>query len=242
VCFWLQAANNEVSYNRGINCRAPSYDFGYDGGFVEVWQTGDNTYVHHNYAQNTNGFFELGAGGGGSAQNVKVAYNVINNTNGGVCFNQGSYNISVANFKFENNTYVATTSKTGYRVLDCTNDYSAVQMRNNIFYSNLQIANNGNFTHTNNLYYMTAMVNGSGVGYTLGSGEKTGDPLFVNMGSKDMHLKSGSPAIDAGANLGYSADYDGRSVPSGSAADLGAFEFGAATAVPSPPTNVRIIP
>jgi hypothetical protein len=229
VCFWLQAANNEVSYNRGINCRAPSYDFGYDGGFVEVWQTGDNTYVHHNYAQNTNGFFELGAGGGGSAQNIKVAYNVINNTNGGVCFNQGSYNISVANFKFENNTYVATTSKTGYRVLDCTNDYSAVQMRNNIFYSNLQIANNGNFTHSNNLYYMVNMVNGSGVGYSLGAGERTGNPLFVNLAGGDYHLQLTSPAIDAGTDLGYTKDVEDHPVPQAVSSlipDIGAFEFG----------------
>ena len=65
VCFWVQAGNNEISYNRGINCRASSYDFGYDGGFVEVWENGDNSYIHHNYAQNTNGFFELGSGGSG---------------------------------------------------------------------------------------------------------------------------------------------------------------------------------
>src|SRR5262249_41747924 len=41
VCFWLQAPNNEISYNRGVNCRASSIDFGYDGGFVEVWTSGD---------------------------------------------------------------------------------------------------------------------------------------------------------------------------------------------------------
>jgi hypothetical protein len=230
VCFWLQAANNEVSYNRGINCRAPSNDFGYDGGFVEIWQNGDNSSIHHNYAQNTNGFFELGAGGGGSARNVKVAYNLINNTNGGVCFNQGAYNISVANFKFENNTYVATASNnSGYRVLDCTNDYSAVQMRNNIFYSNLQIANNGNFTHSNNLYYMVNMVNGSGVGYSLGTGERTGNPVFVNLAGGDYHLQLTSPAIDAGMDLGYTKDIENHPVPqavSSLIADMGAFEFG----------------
>jgi hypothetical protein len=242
VCFWLEGGNNEISYNRGINCKAHSYDFGFDGGFVEIYNQGDNSYIHHNYAENTAGFFELGSGGSGSAQNVKVAYNVINNTNGGICFNQGNYYIPVTNFKFENNTYVATSGSTGYRVLFCTSDYSVVQMHNNIFYSNIQIANNGTFTHTNNLYYMSNMVNGSGVGYTLGSGEKTADPLFMNMGSKDFHLKSGSPAVDAGTSLGYSKDFDDRSVPSGSAADMGAFEFGGGTTTTAPaaPTNVRI--
>jgi len=183
-----------------------------------------------NYAQNTNGFFELGAGGGGSAQNIKVAYNVINNTNGGVCFNQGSYNISVANFKFENNTYVATSGSTGYRVLDCTNDYSAVQMRNNIFYSNLQIANNGNFTHSNNLYYTVNMVNGSGVGYSLGTGEISTSPLFVNMAGGDFHLQITSPAIDTGMDLGYDKDIEDHPVPQALASlrpDMGAYEYGA---------------
>jgi hypothetical protein len=230
VCFWLQAANNEVSYNRGINCRAPSHDFGYDGGFVEVWQNGDNSFIHHNYAQNTNGFFELGAGGGGSARNIRVAYNVIDNTNGGVCFNQGKYKISVANFKFENNTYVATNSDNpGYRVLDCTHNYSAVQMRNNIFYSNLQIANNGNFTHTNNLYYMVNMVSGSGVGYKLGTAEQSTSPLFVNMADSDFHLQIASPAIDTGMDLGYTNDFEDHPVPqalSSMRPDMGAHEYG----------------
>ena len=27
VGFWLNAGNNEVSYNVGINCKAPSYDY-----------------------------------------------------------------------------------------------------------------------------------------------------------------------------------------------------------------------
>jgi len=241
VCFWLEGANNEISYNRGINCMAQSYDFGYDGGFVEIYNQGDNAYIHHNYSENTAGYFELGAGGSGSAQNVRVAYNVINNSNGGVCFNQGSYFIPVTNFRFENNTYVGSSNDgIAYRVLFCTNDYSAVTMRNNVFYSNIQIANNGNFTHTNNLYYMSSMINGSGVGYTLGSGEKTGDPQFVSMSGKDFHLKSGSPAIDAGALVGYSKDFEDHSVPVGSAADLGAYEFGGATGIPSAPTNLRI--
>jgi Right handed beta helix region len=237
TCYWLQAPNNEVSYNRGINCRAPSYDFGYDGGFVEVFNQGDNSYIHHNFAQNTNGFFELGAGGGGSAQNVKVAYNVMYNVPlGAICINNGSYAINTAGFHFENNTWIST-SASGYQVFYCTNDFSSVTMRNNIFYSNIKIANSTPGTHSNNLYYMT---NGSSVGYSLGSGEKTGNPLFVNLATGDAHLTALSPAIDAGANLGYTKDYDDKPVPQGAAPDIGACEYGGSSA-PSPPTNLRII-
>ncbi len=244
VCFWLYAGNNEVSYNRGINCRAPSYDFKYDGGFVEVFNSGDNLYIHHNYAENTNGFFELGANNNGSAQNIRVAYNVIYNVKGspGLCFNSGSYNINVTGFRFENNTFVSTSGDAStYRVFGCRTDFSGIQVRNNIFYSDIQIANNGNFTHTNNVYYMVNMVNGSGVGYSLGSGEKIGNPLFVNIGARDFTLLPSSPAIDAGINLGYSADFGGNAVPAGSAPDAGAYEFGSASILrPAAPTNLTV--
>jgi hypothetical protein len=227
VCFWLSAGNNEVSYNQGINCKAPSYDFGYDGGFVEVFNQGDNTYIHHNLAAYTAGFIELGAGaGGGSAQNATVAYNVMYNTGSAVCMHTGgSPAITVTNFKFENNTFVNTANEgLTDRVFICTEDYSALQARNNIFYSNLQIANNGNFTHTNNLYSIVNQVSGSGVGYALASGEKTGDPLFVNVAAGDLHLQAGSPAIDAGLDLGYTRDFEGNTVPQGAAPDMGAYE------------------
>ena len=237
VCFWLQAPNNEVSYNRGINCSAPSIDFGTDGGFVEVWQSGDNSFIHHNYAERTNGFFELGASGAGSAQNITVAYNVMHNTLTGVGINTGSYAISVSNFRFEHNTFVSTVGD-GYRVF--WGSQSGLIVRNNIFQSNVQIANSGSFTHTNNVYHMANMVNGSGVGYSLGSGEKVGNPLFVNLGAADFRVQIGSPAVDAGVNLGHTTDFAGSSVPSGLAPDMGAYEYGLPATAPAPPSNLRI--
>jgi hypothetical protein len=234
VCFWLQAGNNEVSYNRGINCRAPSTDFGYDGGFVEIWQSGDNSYIHHNYARNTNGFFELGAGGSGSAQNVRVAYNVIVNVTAQgsgttVCFNTGSYNIAVGAFRFENNTFVSTAGHPdAYRIFGCRDDLSALRVRNNIFYSDIQVAANGNFTHSNNIYYMVNMKSGSGVGYGMSTGEHSSNPLFVNMAGGDYHLQMSSLAVDAGMNLGYTKDIEDVAVPQAVSSllpDIGAHEF-----------------
>jgi hypothetical protein len=233
VCFWLEASNNEISYNRGINCKASSYDFGYDGGFIEIWQHGDNSYIHHNYAKNTNGFFELGASGGGSAQNIRVAYNVIVNVTGpgsgtSVCFNTGSYNITVANFRFDNNTFVSTAGHPdAYRIFGCRNDLSMLRVRNNIFYSDVQVANNGSFTHSNNVYYMVNMKNGSGVGYTIGTSERKANPLFTNLSGGDYHLQLSSPAVDAGMNIGYTKDFQDVPVPQAVSSllpDIGAYE------------------
>ena len=50
------------------------------------------------------------------------------------------------------------------------------------------------------------------------------DPLFV--GSGDYHLTSGSPARDAGTNVGLTLDFDGRAIPFGAAPDIGAYEYG----------------
>jgi hypothetical protein len=61
-----------------------------------------------------------------------------------------------------------------------------------------------------------------------GQGENSayGDPLFVNASSRDFHLSTDSPAIDAGiASWSHPIDLDGRSRPLGSAPDLGPYEY-----------------
>lgn len=234
VGYNINGTDNEISYNRCFNCQAPSYDYGYDGGFVEVYNNGDNTNVHHNWAEMTNGFFELGAANPTyHANNVRVDYNVILNTDPTINVDAGSsnpYAITVTNLHFENNTIVELSSQihgqTWPIMLFPGATPTALYSQNNIYYLNGNFAtlwdNSANITHDNNLYYLT---NGATLSRTLGPGEKQGDPLFVNLASKDFHLRSGSPAIDAGVNLGYTTDYDGKAVPNGSVPDMGAFEY-----------------
>ncbi|MCB4791769.1 MAG: PKD domain-containing protein [Elusimicrobia bacterium] len=85
-----------------------------------------------------------------------------------------------------------------------------------------QVADSSNFTHKNNVYYLQKAV----LGFTKDSTELLGDPLFVNLSGDDLHIKAGSPAINAGINLGYTADYD--NYPINAAPDLGAYEYVAA--------------
>ncbi len=50
--------------------------------------------------------------------------------------------------------------------------------------------------------------------------------LFVNPSTFDLHLKSTSPAINAGTNISlFTSDYDGITRPQGAAYDIGAFEY-----------------
>jgi hypothetical protein len=97
-------------------------------------------------------------------------------------------------------------------------------VRNNILYLDKysSVANKSNFTHDHNLYYLG---NGTTLGFTLGSHEILADPQFVNLAGQDFHLRSSSPAIDAGVNLGYTLDFDKQSVPIGLAPEMGAYEY-----------------
>jgi parallel beta-helix repeat protein len=219
--FWIQGPNNEVAYNRCVNCRASSYDYGADGGVVEIFSNGDNSYIHNNYGTASNGFIEVG---GGSAQNVRVAYNVsANNYDGFACVHVGgNFNSTVNNFRIENNTIIKTMSQ-GYRQLDCMSSgvtASQFLFRNNIVYSTIPVADYGSFTHSNNVYFM---LNGAGLGYGLGAGEKLANPLLANAGGGDYHLQAGSPAINAGLNLGYTVNFESRPLPQGAAPNVGAY-------------------
>ena len=55
-----------------------------------------------------------------------------------------------------------------------------------------------------------------------------GDPGFVVAHPEDpadFRLRSDSPAIDLGVDVGLTADYAGRTIPQGNAPDIGAFEY-----------------
>ncbi|MBI4788607.1 MAG: hemolysin-type calcium-binding region [Chloroflexi bacterium] len=225
--FLILNSDNEVSFNRCVNCRATSYDYGYDGGVIEIYGNGDNAYIHNNYGQNSNGFMEVG---GAVARNVRVAYNISDNNYADfICLHiGGTFGSTIDNFRIENNTIV-NTAVGGWQVIDCayaTLSASQFIFRNNIVYSNMNVSSQSTFTHTDNIYYMTG---GATVGFPLGSGEQVSNPLFVNVSGGNYRLQSASPAINSGVYLGYVIDYEQNSVPQGGSPDIGAFEYARAT-------------
>jgi hypothetical protein len=85
-------------------------------------------------------------------------------------------------------------------------------------------------------------------GQDVNSHISSSDALFVNPSRADYHLKSGSPAINAGrASLNSidaaSSDLEGKTRPQGSAFDIGAYEYDESaceTASPSAQNDLRI--
>lgn len=105
--------------------------------------------------------------------------------------------------------------------------YIPTVLRNNIFFAvgqpyltSSSSRESGNLSGSNNLWH------GQGSGPSSTSGNINADPQVVNAGARDFHLKSTSPAKDAGANTGLAADRDGIVRPQGAAFDIGAYEFG----------------
>lgn len=90
----------------------------------------------------------------------------------------------------------------------------------NIFYNAGSLASPAGCDYSYNL--ITPSVNVGG-----GTGNITGDPLFVDAANNDFHLKAGSPAVDAAnpspAPNGH--DHDGKPRPQSGRADIGAFEY-----------------
>ena len=218
-------SHNEACYNVLERCRAPSYDYGYDGGAFEWYSDVDNCYVHHNWAAECQGFMEIG---GGLARNNVVAYNVSFNNYGGFSSVHlgGTYGSNVENLRIENNTIIHTHEE-GWRIFGWVYgvpDADTASVRNNVVYTNIQITNDAGFTHDHNLYYSPAGY--TDVGFPLGEGEQVADPLFVNLEGDDFHLRPGSPAIDGGVDLGHFLDFDGRPILAGIIPNIGAYEGG----------------
>lgn len=225
VGIWLFDSNNEVSYNRMVNCKAPSLDYGFDGGMVEFYGDVDSSYVHHNWGENCVGAFEVGGKGDTLTGNL-VAYNIsVNNLVSGGFHIGGKFGVRLENFRVENNVFIETSARE-YTIGLWRGDsvMSDIRYRNNIFYipNHHFISKQSGFIHENNLYYLGG---GTDSGFTPGPGEIFADPLFVNVGARDFHLRPGSPAIDAGVRLGTTRDYDDNPVPAGRSTDIGAFEF-----------------
>jgi hypothetical protein len=164
VGFDVQATDVEVTGSRCTNCRAPSFDFGYDGGFVEVWNYGDRLSVHDNVGQNTTGIFEIGGdAANGSARNITLRANTFRAANGGIWIHgKDHFTIPVANLLVSANT-ISNTSSSDPEVLG--GDLTNLDFRGNTVTTPAQVSWSGApASHTSNTYHVAGLAS---IGYPL---------------------------------------------------------------------------
>jgi hypothetical protein len=110
-------------------------------------------------------------------------------------------------------------------------DIKNLFIRNNIIVSNggadIEVSQASSVTVEDNL--LSVAVSNAIGGALTARNNIIADPRFVNAAGNDYHLQSISPAVDRAVGSDVATlDYDGSTRPAGAAADLGAYEFGAA--------------
>jgi len=158
---------------------------------------------------------------------------------GGVCC--GGITASAGNGTIIRNNIVYGNEVNGIELgSTCTN----CKVYNNTTYNNpgwnIHSSDGGSGREVrNNIAYPKGIYSGTG---TASSNNLNTNPNFVNAAGNDFRLLSSSPAIDAGMTLSsVTLDFARRPRPQGSGYDIGAHEFGGATASTiNPPTNLRV--
>ncbi len=243
----ISSSGNTFTNNYLHDCWAMSYDYGRDGGGIEFFEEGaviENNFIAYNTFYDNNGTLEHGSNADGIAnndiRNNTFAYNRVINCGSAVYINnRGQYKSRVNNLMIFNNVFIETNTKTSTAVLgQAISDTikNVIVFRNNIFRltNGLQVArtsltSNGQLVYSNNLYQLSGgsitnfAINSTDINFPTGiiwMNTTNTNPLLW-----DIRLISTSPAIKKGANLGFTVDFEGKTIVS--PPDLGIYQFSA---------------
>ncbi len=107
VGFNVETTDVTVQNCTCINCRAPSDDYGHDGGFIEIWREGDRLRALNNVGYNVDGFMEIGGikGSADAVEDVLIQGNKVSRVYArAVNVNQGGqYDIPVRGLVMRDN-------------------------------------------------------------------------------------------------------------------------------------------
>jgi parallel beta-helix repeat protein len=217
------------------------------------WGSSHNVSIYRNYISGVKYGDCIGIGihHDQTCQNLKIYYNTLISADGyGIVLYHHDAGTARANsVDVFNNTVYGNIIGGIY----LTADFPVV-LKNNIFVDNGAITNvNASKSTTglktsNNLYYQKNgyVLRYKGNKYTTAtiknfeaSAQNT-NPMFTNATNGDLSLQAGSPAINAGVNVGLTHDILGN--PIVGAPDIGAYEYGGMTDIISPVVTEFKIP
>ena len=222
------SARNLLVHSKAENMKILENDMSYNKFRDEFWDLGTT------YCNNTNG---LG---------TEIAYNKIHDFKEmGIYLDSGSSNFFIHNNVIWNGEKTnplgihLNTPSTGNKVYNNTLGNTWLTYNSGFADKNMTgtvIENNVGDWITRGRYLWgdaPGLVMQNNINTRLSLGTSSIDPakMYVDYAGFNYHLKAGSPAINAGLNLGLTEDMDGNRIPQGGAPDLGAYEFGL---VPTP--------
>ncbi len=187
----------------------------------------------------------------GGSNGTIIRYNIVEAWNGYHTGNSGT----PTGIKIYNNIFRSNIDRVNFywgAGIDLTGGTNH-EIYNNIFINfpyagrgahHIVVQGGATYAGNNNIFWNDDSSTPTFYGYTPGANDKNStNPLFVT-NYTNLQLQSGSPAINAGLNLGLTQDYAGVSVPQGLAPDIGAYEYvsgGGDTNPPAAPTGLRIL-
>jgi parallel beta-helix repeat protein len=223
----LNGDANEVAYNVITGSVAPSYDFGTDGGAIEIYAGRDNL-IHHNIARGNKTFTELGdSRSAGNTFSYNVIWSDVPEANFLVTRGGDDGFGPVTGTTLEHNTAVLTGPGSEGFVCHGGCSPEILSMRNNIVEARGKVGfADAPFDEDSNLFW------GGPRQFTPGPNSQVADPRFVDRANGDFRLRPDSPALDqaepvaSGADAPLAAapkdgDRDGEATP-----DVGAYEAG----------------
>lgn len=229
---------NEIAYNSFVNCIAESFDYGVDGGALEFYGDIDSVLVHHNYAENCDGFFEAG---GGTIKNVEIYYNLmVNNGEIGGFHLQGKFGATIKNFQIINNTVVdQSVNQNEVLWFNGTPEPDEIKFINNLVYFDgfSRFTSGSEFIHEHNIYFSPS---NNTLGFSLNNSEFNEPPGMENIEVEDYTLLENSVAINIGLAHSYQKDFNNNKIIDNP--DIGAFESEIPLSVSQLNTNVPFYP
>lgn len=225
-----------------------------DNGGYGIYMSGSNSTVEYNYFHDNGGAgAQIYPAGGNTIRYNRFFHNGYSARKSLAGLIIGGANNSVySNISWANN----------YSGIDAISGCTGCTVYNNTIYSNgaatgafgLQFISGSSMTQRNNIYqdnpggnivdWIGTLVSSNNL--CFGSGGTTNcaisgqNPLFQSPSTSstaDFHLQNGSPAINAGVNLGspYNTDFAGVARPTTGPWEIGAYEAGAVATCPTIP-------